>query len=147
MSLVLLTRPLETVYVAPPPPPSGHWTGTTRTAASNSVADVTTALAAASDGDIIVIPNGSVAWSSGISTTKKVLFRAATIAPVNGGRSTQSLTITNNCTTAPLFQMTTGDDTHVGIAGIKFVEGTGTYSHVRFNGSGTKPPLVWDCYF
>lgn len=122
---------------------SFHWTGTTRTAASNAVADVSTTLGLSSDGDIIIIPNGSVTWASGISTTKKVLFRAATIAPVAGGRTTQSLVITNNSST-PLFDLTSGNTTHVGIAGIRFNEGTGTANHVRWNGTGTKVPIMYD---
>lgn len=129
-----------------PPGGGGHWTGATHVAASNSVADVTAALAAASDGDIIVIPNGSVTWSSGISTTKKVLFRAATIAPVNGGRSTQSLIIANN-SAAPLFEMSTDNTTHVGVAGIRFNEGTQATAYLKFTGSGSKVPIYYDCYF
>ena len=57
------------------------------------------------------------------------------------------MTITNNSTSAPLFQFTSGNNFHVGLAGIRFNEGSGNQNHVRVQGSGSKVPLVNDCAF
>lgn len=127
------------------PAAQSHWTGTTRTASTNSQADVQTTVNASADGDIVVIPDGSVTWSSGINTSKQILFRAATLNPTSQGRSTQSLVITNNAGTGRLFEMATGSSFPCGIAGIRFNEGTGTGNHVRFTGSGSKVPIIYDC--
>jgi hypothetical protein len=87
-------------------------------AASASTSSVQTAVDAASDGDTILIPNGSATWTSGI-----------------------------NSAAAPLFQLQSGDSFHVGLGGIRFNEGTGTTNYVRFTGTGSKVPLLFDCYF
>src|SRR5947209_1950886 len=77
----------------------------TMTASGCSVAAVQAAVNSAADGDTVVIPNGACVWTSGISTTKQIQIRAQNSAPVAGGRSTQSVVITNNSTT-PLFDFT-----------------------------------------
>lgn len=118
----------------------------TQTAASCSTSAVQTAVNAASDGDTVVIPDGSCAWSSGISTTKQILIRAQNFSSVSRGRSTQSVVITNN-SSGPLFQFTSGNNYHVGLTGIRFNEGSGNVNHIRFTGTGSKVPLVNDCYF
>jgi hypothetical protein len=63
------------------------------------------------------------------------------------GTATRSVTITNNSTTAPLLEFTSGNSYHVGVAGIRFNEGTGNQNHIRLNGTGSKVPLINDCYF
>ena len=59
----------------------------------------------------------------------------------------RNVTITNNSTSGPLLSFTSGNSFHVGVAGIRFNEGSGNQNHVRFNGSGSKVPLANDCAF
>ena len=119
----------------------------TISAASCSLTAVQAAVNAAADGDKVVIPSGSCAWAGGISTTKQIRIEAQNYTPTPRGTMTRSVTITNNSTSAPLFQFTTGNAFHVGLAGIRFNEGSGNQNHVRFQGSGSKVPLVNDCAF
>jgi len=116
-------------------------------AASCSRADVQAAVNKAADGDIVRIPNGSAAWDGGIITTKQIRIEAQSYTPTDGGTMARGVVITNNSTTAPLFQFTSGNAYHVGIAGIRFNEGTGDQNHLRVQGTGSKVPLVNDCAF
>jgi len=116
------------------------------TAASCSQADVNNAVGASSNGDTVMIPNGSCSWTSGLSTTKQIVIRAQNYTPTQGGTMTRSVTITNNSST-PLFSLTSGNSYHVQLSGIRFNEGSGSANHVRMNGTGTKPPLLNDCSF
>jgi hypothetical protein len=118
----------------------------TITAASCSRDAVNAAITAASDGDTIMIPDGSCAWSSGVSTTKQIMIRAQNYTPTFRGAMTRSVIITNNSST-PLFQFTTGNSFHVGLAGIRFNEGSGLINHLRVSGSGSKVALISDNYF
>lgn len=116
-------------------------------AASCSLAHVQAAVNAAVDGDRVVIPNGSCAWAGGIKTTKQIKIEAQNYVPTSRGTMTRSVTITNNSTSGPLLEFTSGNTFHVGVAGIRFNEGSGNQNHVRFGGSGTKVPLINDCAF
>ena len=115
-------------------------------AASCSQADVSSAILSASNGDTVNIPNGSCSWTSGISTSKEIVIRAQNYTPTDQGTMTRNVTITNN-SSSPLFSMTSGNSFHVQISGIRFNEGSGIGNHLRFQGSGTKPPLLNDCAF
>ena len=122
------------------------WPGTVRTAASASTADVQTAVDASSDGDVVQIPDGTATWTTGITTTKQILIRAENYTPTYQGTMTRSVTITHNSTTNRLFEFTTGNTYHCGLAGIRINEGTGTgINAVRFSGSGSKVGLMSDC--
>ena len=116
-------------------------------AASCSLADVQAAVNAASDGDVVLIPNGSCAWTGGISTTKQIRIEAQNYTPTPGGNTTRNVIITNNSSSMPLFSFTTGNSYHVGISGIRFNEGTGSNNHLEVIGSGSKVGLVNDIYF
>jgi len=122
-------------------------TAATIQAASCSLQAVQTAVNSASDGDVVKIPNGSCAWSGGISTNKQIRIEAQSYTPTKGGTMSRGVVITNNSTSAPLFSFTSGNNYHVGLAGIRFNEGSGNQNHVRFSGSGTKVPLINDCAF
>ena len=115
-------------------------------AASASLAHVQAAVNSAQDGATILIPNGTATWTGGISTTKQIRIRAQNYTPTSGGTGTRSVTIANN-SSSPLLHFQTGNSFHVGIAGIRFNEGTGLSNHVRFTGTGSKVPLINDCYF
>jgi len=90
------------------------------------------------DGDIVRIPNGSAAWDGGIITTKQIRIEAQSYTPTDGGTMARGVVITNNSTTAPLFQFTSGNAYHVGIAGIRFNEGTGDQNHLRVQGTAAR---------
>jgi hypothetical protein len=115
-------------------------------AANASQAAVQAAVNAASDGGRVLIPNGSATWTGGIATAKQIIIRAQNYTPAPGGTGTRTVTITNN-SSQPLIHMTSGNSSHCGVGGIRFNEGTGGANHVRFSGSGSKVPLLFDCYF
>src|SRR5690606_34110022 len=115
--------------------------GATIQASSCSLQDVQAAVNASSDGDVVKIPNGSCTWSGGFSTNKQIRIEAQNYTPTKGGTMNRSVTITNNSTSAPLLSFTSGNNYHVGLAGIRFNEGSGNQNHVRFSGSGSKVPL------
>ncbi len=118
----------------------------TITAASCSRDAVNAAISSASDGDTVLIPDGSCTWTTGISTTKQIAVRAQNYTPTPGGAASRNVTITNN-SSSPLFTFTTGNSFHVALAGIYFNEGTGTVNHLHVQGSGSKVALVSDNYF
>jgi hypothetical protein len=118
----------------------------TITAASCQRDAVNSAISSASDGDTVLIPNGSCSWTSGISTTKQITVRAQNYTPTPMGATSRSVTITNNSST-PLFQLQSGNSYHVGVGGIRFNEGSGNGNAIRFTGTGSKVPLLYDCYF
>jgi hypothetical protein len=119
---------------------------TDRIAASPALADVQAAVNAAVDGDRVLIPNGSATWTGGISTTKQIRIEAQNYTPTPMGTPTLNVTLTCN-SSVPMIQLTSGNSFHVGVAGIRFNEGTGMVNHIRFNGSGSRVPLLNDCYF
>ncbi len=123
----------------------------TRTAASASLTDVQAAVSAASDGDTVMIPNGSVTWTGGISTSKQIMIRAQNYTPTPAGTAgpgatSRSVTIVNN-SSSPLFAFTTGNSYHCGLAGIAFQDGGGSGAHISVSGNGSKVALVNDVFF
>lgn len=132
------------------------WPNGSITAASASQADVQAAVNAASDGMVVFIPDGSSAvWTTGIVTTKQICIRAQTVHSTYLGRTTQSVTISNQIPggtagLSPCISMTSGNNYHVGVAGIYFASPLGggsdlNYGTVFFTGTGNKVPLIWDC--
>lgn len=122
----------------------------TRLAASCSWADVNAAVTAASNGDTVLIPNGSCTWTNGIKTTKQIWIRAQNYTVTDQGpgsscASSRNVRLTNSAS-VPLFEMASGESFHVSISGIAFVRGSGSNNHVRFTGSGSKVPLLSDIY-
>ena len=87
----------------------------TRTAASPSYADVSTAIAASADGDTVNIPAGSATWTSALSLTKAITLMGA------GSKST---TISANGITMMSVALTA--DKPVRISGINFNNASGT---------------------
>jgi hypothetical protein len=128
-------------------------------AASPALSAVQAAVNAASDGDHVLIPNGSATWTSGIKTTKQIIIRAQNYTPTPAGTAgagtmIRNVTITNGTpldSGIALFDLTSGNNFHCGVGGIRFNE-TGPVSgapgpHIRVSGGGTKPPLIFDCAF
>lgn len=119
----------------------------TISATNCSLSAVQAAVNAASDGDKVLIPSGSCSWSGGIATTKQIRIEAQSYTPASGGTMSRSVTITNNSTSAPLITLRSGSSYHVGVAGIRFNEGSGNQNHIRVEGTSGKVPLVNDCAF
>jgi hypothetical protein len=111
---------------------------------SPSLADVTAAVDSANDGDTVLIPNGYASWNDGISTTKQIIIRAQTYTPTKYGSANRNVVITNNSSN-PLLHLKSGESFHVGVGGIRFNEGSGSGNHIRYTGSGSKVPLLFDC--
>ena len=92
-------------------------------------------------------PTGHVPGLQEYQPLKQITIRALNYSSVSLGRSTQSVVITNNSST-PLFTLTSGDSYNIKLIGIRFNDGTGTKTNmVYLNGSGTKIPIIEDCYF
>ena len=87
----------------------------TRTAASASLADVTTAIAASADGDTVNIPAGSATWSSALSLTKAITLK---------GAGSTSTTISAGGIT--MLTVSLSADKPVRISGINFKNASGT---------------------
>lgn len=110
-------------------------------AASASQADVNSAISSASDGDRVLIPDGSVSWTTGVSTSKQIDLRAVNYGSVN---------IEHRAGAATLIAFTIGSSFNTKLGGINFLSGyptadaTGRY--LSFGGTG-KPPLVRNCTF
>ena len=115
-------------------------------AASCNVSDVQAAINSATNGDTVVIPNGSCTWSSGIALTKQITLMGASVSGV---------TITYGASTASasvyLLDVTTGNSFHTTIANLNFLPpaakpGANTSGYVRLHGSGLVP-LMHDMSF
>ena len=105
----------------------------TITAASCSTADVQAAINAASDGDTVIVPNGSCTWSSGIATTKQIKIQGQTAGQTH-------LTLSGAGT---MFTITPGPNFSTEISNIDFLPGSATGNYIFVGGSPTaKPPLI-----
>ena len=122
-------------------------------ASSCSRNDVASAVSSASDGDTILIPNGSCTWTSGITTTKQIFIRAKNYTPTpagteGSGATSRNVILTNNLSSGShMFSFTSGNSFHCGVGGIQFNEASSSSGFIRFNGSGSKIPVIFDCYF
>jgi hypothetical protein len=132
--------------------------GANRIAASASQADVQAAVNASADGDTVLIPNGSATWTTGIVTNKQIIIRAQNYTPTAQptASTVRNVVITYDGKTSHAFDMTSGDRFNCGVGGIKFLppspggqggSSTGIWGYVHFKGSGSKPPLLFDCHF
>jgi hypothetical protein len=132
--------------------------GTNRIAASASQADVQAAVNAAVDGDTVLIPNGTVTWTSGIVTNKQIIIRAQNYTPTSKptASTVRNVVITYDGKTSHAFDMTSGNNFNCGVGGIKFVppvpgsqghQEHGIWGYVHFKGTGSKVPLLFDCHF
>ncbi len=122
----------------------GRAEATVVTARSVAFADVSTALAAAREGDTVIVPAGSATWVSQLVITKMVTFQGAGVGQTiitdqYPGKPLVQVNLSNGSQTAPLFRMT----------GFEFRGGTGAGAAPRFSfiGSSTasQNPLVLGC--
>ena len=116
------------------------------TAPSCSTSDVQAAINSASDGDTVIIPNGSCTWTSGISTAKQITLRGASV----GGVTITYGAAANSPTT--LMAFTIGNTFHTRVANLRFMPGTCTTGtqcggvYISLQGTG-QVPLMHDMYF
>ncbi len=103
--------------------PSAVWAATIRTAVTSAFTDVSSAVAAASDGDTVTIPAGSATWSSTLTITKAITLQ--------GAGSTLTIITASNPSSTVLINLTPGSDKPQRITGIGFVGGR----HINVNGS------------
>jgi len=79
-------------------------------------------------------------WDGGIITTKQIRIEAQSYTPTDGGTMARGVVITNTQRQRALFQFTSGNAYHVGIAGIRSTrdgrpeppEGPGTAARCRW---------------
>jgi hypothetical protein len=88
----------------------------TRNAASCSYVDVSSAVAASADGDIVSIPAGAATWSSTLVVTKAITLQGA-------GSLSTVLTASNPTSTTPMIELSPGSDKKQRVTGIGFVGG------------------------
>lgn len=134
------------------PPSSGDWLLVFEyagiLAASASLADVQSAVDSASNGDTVLIPNGSATWTSGLNLGgKRIWLRAQNYTPTPGGNTTRNVVLTNNVSSGAMITLNSGSDYHARVSGIRFNEGTGSANAILCTGSGSKIPMIDDCYF
>jgi hypothetical protein len=108
---------------------------------------VQSAINSANNGDTVMIPNGSCAWSAGVNVSKQIWIRAENYTPTPGGNANRNVIITANNKTGPLFRLTTGNTYHAAVSGIRFNEGARTNNYIEVNGSGSKVALLSDLFF
>jgi hypothetical protein len=126
-------------------------------ASSASRDAVQAAVNAAADGDTVLIPNGTVTWTTGIVTDKQIIIRAQNYTPTSRPTTStvRNVVITYTGTTSHAFDMTSGNSFHCGVGGIKFLppvpgaqgNSEGIWGYVHFKGTGSKVPLLFDCHF
>ena len=59
----------------------------------------------------------------------------------------RSVDVHDNTGSTPMISLTSGNNHHVGVVGIRFNDGSGTGNYLRIVGTGSKVPLVADCSF
>lgn len=107
-------------------------------ASTCSSAAVQAAVNSASNGDTVVIPNGSCTWTSGVTVNKQITLT---------GESVGGVTIIN-ASSGDLLTITIGNSFHTIIANLRFLPGTATNTsdYLVINGTGLVP-LMHDMYF
>jgi len=131
-------------------------------AASPSLADVTSAVSSASDGDTVIVPAGTADWTSVLKITKGITLQGATTVSGTGTSSptANDLTIIQddsplNTTASGLIQATMSPTQSFRLTGFTFIHGTRTTLNqvgaVRLSSSGFTSPAtnmrVDHCHF
>jgi hypothetical protein len=104
----------------------------TITASNCSSSAVQAAVNAAANGDTVIIPSGSCAWASGITTNKQIKIRGQAQGSV-------FLTLAGPMT---MFVVTAGSSFSTEIAYLNFLPGSGTGNYVKVFGSPTARPTI-----
>jgi hypothetical protein len=113
----------------------------TITARSCSTADVSSAIASAADGDIVVVPTGNCTWTTTLSISGKGIHLR--------GQTKGSVNITHSAGNADLITVNTnGTSRNMEMSNLTFLAGSasGSAEYVHVTGTG-KPALLHDNYF
>ncbi|MGO8990640.1 MAG: hypothetical protein ACLQGU_01580 [bacterium] len=115
-------------------------------AADCSSSAVQTAINSASNGDTVIIPNGSCTWTSGLTISKQITIQGANV-PTRTHTATDGTTIYHNAGSSVLFAFTIGSSYTTTIANLRLLASTSTPgTFVTMSGTGN-PPLMHDIYF
>ena len=133
---------------------SGTAQATTFSAASPSLADVRAAIASAADGDTVIVPTGTAAWTSTLRITKAITIQGETTTDIPNGTANDQTVIIDNLVRIsggqPFFNLTAGSGQEVRITGITFT-GQGGSQQSMPNGAiwvNTMVPFRIDhCHF
>src|SRR5438132_7651556 len=125
---------------------SGTAQATTFNAASPSLADVRAAIASAADGDTVIVPAGTAAWTSTLRITKAITIQGQTTTDIPNGTANDQTVIVDNLARVsggqPFFNFTAHSGQQVRITGITF-SGQGGSRQAMENGAiavGTSVP-------
>jgi hypothetical protein len=112
----------------------------TLTAASCAQSAVQASINAAASGDIVVVPDGSCTWTSGVSISGKAIHLR--------GQTKGNVNITHSAGSNDLISVTTVAARSTEISNFNFLPGSGSgdAEYVQVSGSG-RPALVHDNYF
>lgn len=135
---------------------SGATQGRSINAVSPSLSDVKRAIAAAADGDIVIIPAGTAAWTSALAITKGITIQGQTTTNSDNGKADDQTVLVDNLASVRgdqgFFHCTTNRSKSLRITGITFTGVGGRSSGTYFNGairlSGTSNQVRIDhCHF
>lgn len=118
------------------------WNEDTHTAAGCSTSQVQAAINAADDNDTVVVPDGDCTWTSGVTISKGIHVKAATVGGVN---------LTYAIGAGRLFTMNEDPDWYTAISGFDFIQtsGGGENDNVIFwtRTTGGKPMFAFSMTF
>src|SRR5262249_26084354 len=124
-------------------------------ASSPSLADVRAAIASAADGDTVIVPAGTAAWTSTLRIRKAITIQGQTTTDIPNGTANDQTVIIDNLARVPggqpFFDVNVSSGQQVRITGITF-SGQGGIQQLMPNGAigvGTIPtPFRIDhCHF
>jgi hypothetical protein len=124
-------------------------------AASPSLTDVKSAIASAVDGDTVIVPAGTAAWTSGLTITKGITIQGQTTTNSDNGTANDQTVLVDNLVHVPgdqgFFHCTTNTGQSLRITGITFT-GVGGRGDTMYNGAlrfrGTSDQVRIDhCHF
>jgi hypothetical protein len=115
----------------------GHAQAATINAASPSLADVTTAIASAVDGDTVIVPAGTASWTTGLVITKGItLMGQTTTNPVAKTANDQTIIlddVVRGSGGTPIIWVQVAAGKSYRVSGITFRQGANT--DVNYNGA------------
>jgi hypothetical protein len=107
-------------------------------AASPSLADVRKAIASAADGDTVIVPAGTAAWTSCLTITKGITIQGQTTVDSDNGAADDQTILVDNLVRVPggqgFFHCKTNASQSLRITGITFT-GTGGLTETAYNGA------------
>jgi len=120
--------------------------GTTISARSPALADISTAIALAKDGDTVTVPAGTAHWTNRLAISKGVVLRGATTVSGAGTKTPNVSDLTviiNDATGAPnLVDVNLTATQNFQLTGFTFRAGLSTGSLIHLRGNGGNQPVM-----